>query len=152
MDTIQSKATHPVTREDLYELICEVTGLNSVTPVIERQVFKYITELKMTYKEIARCIVWYVEVEGKKFDKSYYGIGVVPNIREQANKYFEKLKKDQEEKQRQAEEAAASSGNNIIFNISSLEHKRRKPKSFDISKIDVGEEETTKDHGEHDSK
>lgn len=125
--------------ESLNQLICEVTGLSTVTPLIKRQIFKYTTELRMTYKEIARCIVWYVEVERKTFDKAYYGIGVVPNIREQANAYFEKLKKDQEEKQRQAEEAAASSGNNIIFNISSVEHKHRKPKSFDISKIEVGE-------------
>lgn len=133
------------TKTKVEELICEVMGLEHITPLISSQLYKFTTEYKMTYKEIARCIVWYVEVEKKKFDKAYYGIGLIPNIREQANQYYEKQKqiqlekeRIQAEKEREAKEIAAAQDDTIIFNINYIKKKPRKVKFFNIADIDVG--------------
>ena len=49
-------------RTDLEKMICEVMGIKSITPMISKQINRYILEYDMSFKEIARCIVWYVEV------------------------------------------------------------------------------------------
>ena len=78
------------TKDDLFALIKDVMGIQSVTPMIQRQVNKFILEYDMTFKEIARCIVYYVEVRGGVLD-TMYGLGIIPNIREQAGLHFKQL-------------------------------------------------------------
>ena len=90
----------------------------------------------MSFKEIARCIVWYVEVFGGTIHP-VYGLGIIPNIRETAAAYFKKLELDQQQQAIEAKKIVEYQDNNIIFNIKSLQHKKRKPKQLDINDIDV---------------
>ena len=129
-------ASNKYTRKDLEELICDVMGLTSITPMISKQINKFVLEYDMSFKEIARCIVWYVEVQGKELT-SMYGLGILPNIREDAEKYFKKLELDQQAQQEEAQKIVEYQDNNIIFNIKSLKHKKRTPRQLDISDIDI---------------
>ena len=123
-------------RKELEDLICEVMDIKSITPMIRNQINKYILDYNMSFKEIARCIVWYVEVANGKM-KPMYGIGIVPNIREESNAYFKKLELDRQNKAIEAKKIAEHQDNNIIFNIKSIQRKKRNPKQLDITSIDT---------------
>ena len=124
------------TKVELDELICEVMGLKSITPTIRKQVNTYVLVDHMTYKEIARCIVYYQEVKKKKLEP-LYGIFFVPAIKEEAAKYFIELERQKKVQKEQAQKVAEFKENNIIFNIGSLEHKKRKPKQLDVNEINI---------------
>lgn len=124
------------TKDDLFALIKDVMGIQSVTPMIQRQVNKFILEYDMTFKEIARCIVYYVEVRGGVLD-TMYGLGIIPNIREQAGLHFKQLELDQQKQLAEAQKIVEYQDNNIIFNIKSLKHKKRQPRQFNITDINV---------------
>ena len=124
------------TKNDLLEIIREVMGIETITPMITRQINKFVLQDDMSFKEIARCIVYYVEVKGGVLD-TMYGLGIIPNIREQAAKYFKQLELDQQKQLAQAQKIVEYQDNNIIFSIGSLKHKKKQPKQIDISQIDV---------------
>ena len=125
-------------RSDLEEVICEVMGITSITPMITKQINRYILEYNMSFKEIARCIVWYVDVFGGTLN-TVYGIGIVPNVREQAAAYFKKLELDQQQQSIEAKKVVEYQDNNIIFNIKQLKHNKRNPKQLNIADIDIGD-------------
>lgn len=124
------------TKNDLLEIIREVMGIETITPMITRQINKFVLQDDMSFKEIARCIVYYVEVRGGVLD-TMYGLGMIPNIREQAAKYFKQLELDQQKQLAQAQKIVEYQDNNIIFNIGSLKHKKRQPKQFNIQDVIV---------------
>lgn len=122
---------------DLYELIKEVMGISTITPMIHKQIQKFVLEYKMTPKEIARCIVWYVEVAQQTLDVMY-GIGIIPNIREKADQYFAKLELEQQKQKEEAKKVVEYQDNNIIFNIKNMKHEKKKArKQWDISQINT---------------
>jgi len=125
-----------VTKADLEQLICEVMDLKSITPTIRKQINNFVLIDHMTYKEIARCVVYYQEVLKMKFEP-VYGIAFVPSVKDRAAKYFAELERKQKVQKEQAQRIAEFQENNIIFNISSLEHKKRKPKQLDVTEIDI---------------
>ena len=122
--------------KELQQLIRDVMGIQTITPMISRQINKFVLDYNMTYKEIARCIVWYTEVAKQTLEPSY-GIGMIVNVREQAAAYFKQLELDQQRQRKEAEKVVQYQDNNIIFNIKSLKHKKKQPKQIDISQIDV---------------
>ena len=122
--------------KELQQLIKDVMGIKTITPMISRQINKFVLDYNMTYKEIARCIVWYTEV-AKQTLEPLYGIGMIVNVREQAAAYFKQLELDQQRQRKEAEKVVQYQDNNIIFNIKSLKHKKKQPKQIDISQIDV---------------
>ena len=130
----------PFKRPDLEKMICEVMGITSITPMISRQINKYILDYDMSFKEIARCVVWYVEVFGGELTP-VYGLGIIPNIREKAAAYFKQLELDQQKQAIEAKKIVEYQDNNIIFNIKSLKHNIRKPKQLDLNDINLKGEE-----------
>ena len=123
-------------RTDLEQMICEVMGLSTITPMISKQINRFILDYDMSFKEIARCVVWYVEVFGGELNP-VYGISIVPDIREKAAAYFKQLELDQQKQAIEAQKIVEYQDNNIIFNIKSLKHNKRKPKQLDINDINV---------------
>ena len=126
----------PYSKRELEELICDVMGISSITPLIRKHISSYVLIDNMTYKEIARCVVWYTEVFKGKCEP-VYGLSFVPSVKERAAKYFRQLELDQQAQKEQAKKLVECQESNIIFNIKSLQHKRRQPKQLDISEIDV---------------
>ena len=127
------------TREDLEKLICELVGVDEVTPLIHKHISELSLVYKMTWKEIARCLVYYAEVCKGTF-KVEYGIKTTcTSVREKAEKYFKQLELDQQKQKGEAAKIVEYQENNIIFHISSLENKKRTPKQLDINDIDITE-------------
>ena len=129
-------ASKNYTKQQLEDLICEVMGIKSITPTIRKQISNYVLVDNMTYLEIARCVVWYDEVFHGKFEP-IYGISFVPSVKDRAAEHFRNLEKQQKAQAEQAKKVVEYQENNIIFNIKSLEHKKRKAKQLDITEIDV---------------
>lgn len=124
------------TKQDLEQLICEVMAIKAITPTIRKQINNYVLVDHMTYKEIARCIVFYQEVLHYKLEP-IFGISFVPSVKDRAAKYFAELEKKEKAQKEQAQKVAEFRENNIIFNIQSLGHKKRKPRQLDVSEINV---------------
>jgi hypothetical protein len=64
-------------------------------------------------------------------------LGIIPNIRENAAKYFKQLELDQQKQLAEAQKIVEYQDNNIIFNIKSLKHQKRQPRQFNIEDIKV---------------
>lgn len=125
------------TKEAIEDLIKELLNISELTPLIKKQLAKFVLENKMTYKEIGRCLVYYSDVLKREFQTSLFGIAVVPNVREEANRYFEQLALEIEEREKEAQKVKNYEENNIVFNIDSVKHEKRKPKQLNIGEIDV---------------
>lgn len=126
------------TREDLEQYICEVMEIETITPMIAKQINRLVLDKGMTWKEIARCICWYTEVNGKQLS-IIYGISIVENFRIEAAKYFKQLELDQQEQKRQAKKVVEYQDNNIIFNIKNLnlQNHKRHIKQLDLNNINI---------------
>ena len=123
-------------RADLEQMICEVMGLKSITPMIEKHIRELTLNYDMTFKEIARCLVWYVVVQGKELSP-IYGIRILANFKEPAAAYFKQLELDRQQQTIEAKKIVEYQDNNIIFNIKSIKHNKRKPKQLDINDINT---------------
>lgn len=121
---------------DLYSFIKSSFNIQELTPIINKQLNYLILEKDMKPLEIARCIEYYLKALQYEY-KSVYGISFVLNVREEAAKYYKQLELDQKKKMTEAKRVVEYQDNNIIFNISALQHKKRKPKQIDISSIDI---------------
>lgn len=128
--------TKSFTKKDLEQLVMDVMHISSITPTIKRQINNFVLVDNMTYKEIARCIVWYDEVFGGKLEP-IYGLAFVPAVKERAAAYFRQLELEQRKKAAEAQKLVEFQDKNIIFNIRSLQHQRRKAKQLDLSEINV---------------
>lgn len=136
MSNQSTKEVKPYTRADLNVLIQEVMGIETITPMINKQINRFVLEYDMDFKEIARCIVWIVDVQ-KSALSPMYGLGMVPNVREATAKYFKQLELDQQKQNAEAKKVVEYQDNNIIVNIKSLKHNKRRPKQFNIEDITV---------------
>ena len=121
---------------DLYKFVRESFNIEEIPQTIIRQIQRFSLQNEMSAKEIARCICFYQEVRNGKLDP-VYGIWFVPNVRAQAAEYFKKLELDQQKQAAEAKKVVEYQDNNIIFNIKSLQHKKRQPKQLDISEINI---------------
>lgn len=124
------------TKEQLDQLIKELFGITQITPTIQKQIANYVLAYDMSFKEIARCLVYYVEVEHGQL-KPQYGIAIVLSVREHADKYFKKLELDQQKQKQESEKIKEYQENNVVFHIGALPETKRKAKQFDISEINV---------------
>lgn len=129
------------TKDDLFALIKEELQVDTVPPTIIKQINRFILDYDMTFKEIGRCIYWYVAVS-KGSLSPVYGIFFVPNVREKAENYFKQLELDQQKQLAEAQKIVEYQDNNIIFNIKSLKHQKRQPRQFNIEDILVEGDES----------
>lgn len=133
------------TRDQLEELIENIMGLKELTPIIYKQIAQYHVTYQMSFKDIARCLVWYDEIDNSVPKERkwlpQFGISVVPNVREKALKYFEDLAKQKQDQNLNAKEVAKASENNIIFKIEKLPQKKRRIRQFSFDDIQLREDE-----------
>lgn len=124
------------TLADLITYLQEEFKINSLPETMLKQIDRFSLCYKMSAKEIARCVSYYIYQRKGKIDP-LYGIWFVPNVRTQAAEFFKQLELDRQRQQTEAKKVAEYQDNNIIFNIKSLPHKRRKPKQLDLNEVDV---------------
>lgn len=134
MDNTNTTQAH----EELLNMIREELGQTNIPPTISKQIGNYCLLDDMTYKEIAQCLVYYVEVCKGKLSP-LYGLYFVPNIRQQAAEYFEKLRREKIQQEREAEKIVKNQEHNIIFNINYIDNQPRRPKLLDIGAINMKE-------------
>jgi len=126
------------TKKDLHTLIKEYMGLSptdNIPPIILNQITRYIINEQMSYKEIGRCICYYVEKEHKEINP-LYGIAFVLNIRDAANKYFIQLENNKKQKEEEAKKFIIKD-DVVIYNIKEIVKKKTPPKLQELSFDDV---------------
>lgn len=124
-------------RAKLEELICDYMGVEKMTPLLTKHINELVLTYGMTFKEIGRCLCWYVEVNKGKLAVQYGIKTVCTSVREKADKYFKQLELDQQGQRGEAAKVVEYQENNIIFHISSLTNKKRQPKQLNINDINV---------------
>lgn len=122
-----------MTKPELRDFIKDVLGIEKVPSMIESQINRFVIELGFSYKEIAQALVFYIEIEGNEYDPKF-GLGIIPHIRDRANAYFIKLRKDREKQKRSVEEAKQQP--DIILKVNKVKRKNKKPK-IDIENLEV---------------
>lgn len=138
--------SQPFTQRQLNDIIKECMGLTEEEPIpaiVSKQIARFTLSENMTYKEIGRCVWYYVNIRKKKID-SLYGIGFVPNIKKESADYWYNREIHEKERQKAAQEIVVSqtvSGNSVIFNINEIiKHQKQptqlKPLEFDFIKED----------------
>lgn len=88
-----------MSKKELIELLTELLG--TLPEMVLRQIDKYIAQ-GLTYKDIARAVYYIYSVQ--KQDRSKYikfGIGLVPLVVDEANKYYDAIKRQQENQKKQ---------------------------------------------------
>lgn len=109
------------TRADLEKIVLEQFNLTKMTPLLNTQIGKFITERGYSYKEIAQALVFFVEVDKGEIDVKF-GLGIVPHVMDRAKAFFEQKRR---EKQKQLE--SLKNVNNeidIILQPQKLKNKR----------------------------
>jgi hypothetical protein len=76
-----------MTRKELEQLIAELYGVEAINSMIDAQITKFQKLHGYTEKDIARAVAYYVEVLGNVPDRRK-GIGIVPFVMEEANRYY----------------------------------------------------------------
>lgn len=127
------------TRNDLLDLIRDIFKITEIPPMINKQILKCITEYNMNFKEIARCLVYIVEVKKVRLELQY-GIASVLTFREDAGKYFHQLELDKQRQQAEAQKAIEIQGDIIKFTIKKS-NKKRKIKQLDMTDIQPGDDD-----------
>ena len=122
-----------MTKLELREMICDTLGIEETTPIIEKQIHKYVSELGLSYKEIAQALVFYIEIDKGDYDPKY-GIGIVPMVVDRARIFF---KRKREEQKRQIESVKeANKEPDIILNVTKIRKRKKLPK-IDLNEIEV---------------
>ena len=122
-----------MTKKELREILCDTLGIEETTPIIEKQINKYVVELGLSYKQIAQALAFYIEIEKGNYDPKY-GIGILPYVYERANKFFDK-KREEIKKQIQSVEESKKQPD-IILKVLKI-RKRRRLSKIDINEIEV---------------
>jgi len=76
-----------MTRKDLEQLICELYDIENINSMIGSQITKFQKLHGYKEKDIARAVAYYVEVLGNVPDRRK-GIGIVPFVMEEAQRYY----------------------------------------------------------------
>lgn len=120
----------------LHDFIRESFGIQAIPETIKKQINRFSLDYDMSARDIARCICYFQEVRKGQLDP-LYGIWFVPNVKEDAARYFRQLELDQQKQAAEAKKVVEYQDNNIIFNIKSLPHKKRTAKQLDITTVNI---------------
>jgi hypothetical protein len=129
---------NPYTREDLNNIIKELLDITEIPFQIQRQIRDYVAR-GYTYKGIARALCFLVDERHFNLKASYkqYGIGIVKNVYQDAQTFYEQLKIEKEKQQKRQQEIIVAANNNslIIYCGKADINKKIKKKNIDISKL-----------------
>jgi len=122
-----------MTKKELRGLICSTLNMSKVPHNIENQITRFVTEQGLTYKQIARALVFFIDVEKGTYEQRY-GLGIIPSVVERADAYYEGIKR-RRERQKQSIESAKKYPD-IILEAGQLKRRRKLPQ-IDMEKIEV---------------
>ena len=120
-------------KKELREIICRTLNIPGVPQQMENQITRFVTELGLSYKQIARGLVFFIDVEKGKYDTKY-GLGIIPQLVERADIYYDNMRK-RIEKQKDSVENAKEYPD-IILKVGTIKPKRKLPQ-IDIKLIEV---------------
>ncbi len=120
-------------KSELREIICDVLQIPKLNGMLEAQINRFVVELGLSYRDIAQALVFYFEVEKNVYDPKY-GMGIVPHVKDRANAYFAKKRKEKEQQLQSVEDA--SNTPDIILKVTNIKRRKEKPK-IDIENLDV---------------
>lgn len=113
---------------ELKAFIREEFKLNPDDPfpqTVDRQIAKYVLNEHFSYKEIGRCIYYYIEVKKGNYN-DLYGIWFVGKYRREAARYWAELERRQEERRQDAKKFETK-GDTVVFNVRQILKGRKKP-------------------------
>ena len=83
-------------RDKVIEYVRKIFESPVINPRIWKQLKQYTEEYNYTYKGILNALIYAFEVRKNDISKAKGGIGIVPYVYQDANKYFEDIEKSNE--------------------------------------------------------
>ncbi|MGN0992836.1 MAG: hypothetical protein ACI4PE_02835 [Bacilli bacterium] len=77
--------------EDLEKYIMKLFSKEYVTARIKKQIKDYHKEYDYSFSGMLKTLKWWYEIRGNSIDKANEGIGIIPFIYDQAEKYYYNL-------------------------------------------------------------
>ena len=132
----------PFTQRQLNDIIKECMGLkeeDSVPALVTKQIARFALQDEMSYKEIGRCVWYYVNIKKKKIEP-LYGIGFVSALRNESDTYWSNRERRENERKQEAQiivNTQKQECHSVVFNIHEIiKHKKQptqlKPLDFNI--------------------
>lgn len=119
-------------KEELCNFICEITNTNACSEMILRQIHKYVRECGYSYKDIARALSYYVDVQNNTLELKY-GIAIVKLVMKDAQAYYKKLEIQKQNQIKAARQIKNTFNNCVQCKISGK--KTIKKRQIDISQM-----------------
>ena len=114
-------------RQHLVEYIKQLFDITSLTPLLERQINKYVTENGISYQEIEACL----RLAGKKSVWNLrYGIGCVPNLIVKVRQQEAQQKAEEKRREDAAEELKKH--NKLVFKIDMIQFPTRSKQKYSL--------------------
>ena len=109
-----------------------------IPSIVAQQISRYVLNDGFSYKEIGRCIYYYIEVRKGTYN-DIYGIWFVGKFRDQAARYWIEVERQQEERRQDAKKFTTK-GDTVVFNVQQILKSRKKPYRLEPLKFDDIEE------------
>lgn len=120
---------------DVENIAKEALGLSEMTPLVK----KHIQELIMnglSYTDIIRSIVWYIEVRKEKPDPAY-GLAFIRNLYPLIKEYYHSEELRLARRKKEIAAALNEDLNAKFIKVKRPRVRRKQPQLIDISQIDV---------------
>lgn len=146
---IDDKNFHPacakkyLEKKELSETICRIFKLHQPGPKNYAWIKKYIRE-GLTYKGINNALVYFYEIKRNDTKKANEGIGIVPWVYEEAEKYFYKKEKGDKMRLEAAEKNSNYEVKQIMLDNSKQEEENLPSYLKPIEFVDAFENEELK--------
>lgn len=112
-------------KKELYETICRIFKLKAPGPRNNAYISKFSSQ-GMTYKGMNNSLIYFYDIKKNNINKSNGGIGIIPWVYEEAQKYFYYKEKNEEKRLKAARENSNYVTKTIILN-NSKEEKEELP-------------------------
>lgn len=122
-----------MTREQLNESLKKALGVNTLPTMVNAQIVKFTTERGWSYEQIARAFAYYVVVQGNT-PQLKYGIGIVPNVMDEAMEYFRR-REEKEIRQRAQMRRAQGAEQPTIICTKPLRRTATLKQKIDLGKL-----------------
>ena len=136
------------TLTELESLVREVFKIAADEPFplnIRKQINRYVLDDRMTYKEIGRCIYYYVQIKKKTIDL-IYGISFVQYVKKDALAYFNKLDQQKQQQEEAAKKFTINSDAWVVNVKEIIKQSKKKQKRQQLSFDNIKLEEDDNGH------
>ena len=121
---------------DVENIAKEALGLSEMTPLVRKHIQELVMNYGLSYTEIIKSIIWYIEVRKEKPDPAY-GLAFIRNLYPLIKEYYHNEELRLTRRKKEIAAALNEDLNAKFIKVKTPRTRRKQPQLIDISQIDV---------------